>query len=143
MPFVPLEADGIDTTQQDFSPIPEGKYLAVCKSTEERMTRNNDPMVKLTWEITEGQFKGRLIWDQIVFAGGGLKRTKLVCESLGAPIKGGEDYDPAQLVGRVAYLETKPEEFPVGSGKINAKVEYNGYSLASLTAAVADDDIPF
>lgn len=139
MPFVPPEADGIDTTQQDFSPIPEGKYLAICKATEEKFTRNGDPMVKMTWEITEGQYKGRLIWDQIVFAGGGLKRTKIVCESLGATIKGGEDFDAHKLEGRIAFLDCKPEEF---NGKVNAKVEYNGYSLASAPDAT-DEPMDF
>lgn len=49
-----------------FEPIPSGKYTAVITESEMRATQSgNGEYLKLTFEITEGEFKGRKVWENL------------------------------------------------------------------------------
>lgn len=50
----------------DFSPIPEGKYLAVITESQEKPTKaQTGTYLELTFEIIEGEHKGRKIWSRL------------------------------------------------------------------------------
>jgi hypothetical protein len=49
-----------------FDPLPPGDYLAHITQSEIADTRTGTGrMVKLTWEVLDGQFERRLVWQQI------------------------------------------------------------------------------
>lgn len=52
--------------QQDFSPIPSGKYLAQIVDSDMKPTKKNDGhYLELAYEITDGQYAGRKLWARI------------------------------------------------------------------------------
>ena len=50
----------------DFEPIPAGKYLAVITDSEMKPTKNgNGSYLELTFQVIEGEYKGRLLWARL------------------------------------------------------------------------------
>ncbi|MGE3805992.1 MAG: DUF669 domain-containing protein [Gemmataceae bacterium] len=49
-----------------FDPIPAGKYLAMITDSEMKPTKDgNGSYLQLTFEVLDGQFKGRRIWARL------------------------------------------------------------------------------
>lgn len=58
---------GFDATQVDplssFEPLPNGRYVAAITSSEFKPTKNgNGQYLELTFEVLEGDHKGRKLW---------------------------------------------------------------------------------
>lgn len=52
--------------QDDFSPVPAGDYIAQVTESEIKATKSGTgQMLTLRWQILDGQFKGRLVFDRI------------------------------------------------------------------------------
>lgn len=50
----------------DFEAIPAGKYLAVITASEMKPTKSgNGAYLELTFEVLEGEFKGRKLWARL------------------------------------------------------------------------------
>lgn len=49
-----------------FDPLPAGKYLAAITASEMKPTKNGDgSYLELTFEVVEGEFRGRKVWDRL------------------------------------------------------------------------------
>lgn len=49
-----------------YDPIPAGKYLAAITESEEKPTKSGSgSYVQLTFQILEGEYKGRLVWARL------------------------------------------------------------------------------
>lgn len=49
-----------------FDPIPAGKYLAVITESEMKPTKSGvGKFLQLTFQILDGEFKGRLVWARL------------------------------------------------------------------------------
>ena len=49
-----------------FEPIPAGKYLAVLTNSEQKPTKSaQGSFLELTFEVIEGEFKGRKVWARL------------------------------------------------------------------------------
>ncbi len=52
--------------QTEFDAIPAGKYLAVITSSEMKPTKSgNGAYLELTFDVIEGEFKGRKLWARL------------------------------------------------------------------------------
>lgn len=52
--------------RNSFDPIPAGKYKVVMVDSEEKPTKaGNGSYLNLTYEIIEGEYKGRKLWDRL------------------------------------------------------------------------------
>lgn len=54
--------------QADFEPVPAGEYVAqiIDSEMEDVSKRNNmGRCLKLTWQIHEGEYEGRLVWQRL------------------------------------------------------------------------------
>lgn len=50
----------------DYTPIPAGEYIAVITDSEEKPTKDfTGSYVQMTFEVIEGQFKGRKIFNRL------------------------------------------------------------------------------
>ena len=61
---------GFDANQVDpavdFEPIPAGKYVAIITDSETKTTKSgNRSYLELTFEIVEGEHKGRKLWARL------------------------------------------------------------------------------
>ena len=50
----------------EFDPVPAGKYLAIITESEMKPTKNNKgSFLQLTFEIMDGEYKGRKLWARL------------------------------------------------------------------------------
>lgn len=59
--------DNVDE-KSSYDPIPAGTYRAVVVETKQVETSKGDPMLKVTLEVIDGQYRGRKIFDNIILA---------------------------------------------------------------------------
>lgn len=65
------EFENVDLTVEDassgeYAPIPPADYVCQIRSAEIKHAKNtNDKYLNLCWEVLEGQYKGRWIWDNL------------------------------------------------------------------------------
>jgi len=65
-----VDMNGFDANEVDpaevFNPIPTGEYPAAIVESEMKPVKSgNGNYMKLTFQIIEGEFKGRKLWDQL------------------------------------------------------------------------------
>ncbi|MFA5138358.1 MAG: DUF669 domain-containing protein [Elusimicrobiota bacterium] len=118
---------------QDFSPIPEGKYLCKLADIEEASTNAGDEMWKLRFQVAEGPHAGRMVFDNLVFSSAAMKRVKLVCSRMGLDVSGELDLTPERLRGRTCLLTVQTEEYEDSEGrrKKRSVIPFAGYERAS------------
>jgi hypothetical protein len=51
---------------ETFEPIPEGKYVCAITGSEMKPTKAGDgSYLEITFQVIEGEYKGRLLWDRL------------------------------------------------------------------------------
>lgn len=125
----------------DFAPLPDGEYVCSLTDIEADVTRAGDPMWKLRWAVTEGEYAGRLLFDNLVFSPKAMPRLKLVCASCGLDVSGELDLEPPMLLDKRARVSVYQDAYIDDHGvtKVRNQIPYDGY------AAATDDgnDYPF
>lgn len=53
------------TQDGDFEPIKEGEYIAQIIKSEKKQTRAGSDALHLTWQIIDGEYKNRQLWEQL------------------------------------------------------------------------------
>ena len=127
---------------QDFSPLPEGKYLCQLNDIEEASTQYNDEMWKLRLEVIDGEHAGRMLFDNLVFSKAAMKRVKLICSRLGLDVSGEVDLTPELLKGRKCYVSAVTEEYQDEEGRTKRRnvVPFAGYERISEAGGESSDD---
>lgn len=140
---------------QNFSPLPEGKYLCKLIEIDESTTRNDDEMWKLHFKVIKGEYKGRILFDNLVFSEAALKRAKLICSKLGLDTSQEIDVTPDLLLNRKCYLLVgiKDYENDKGETRKGNVIPFAGYELCEATEEdleeeeivkiEEEDDLPF
>ena len=65
MSFLSFNAEAVKP-RDSFEPIPAGMYQAMIDESEVVPTKSGSgQMLKLTWKVLEGEFKGRLVFDRL------------------------------------------------------------------------------
>lgn len=60
-----FNANNVEPTIE-FEPIPAGKYLAMITESEEKPTKSGSgTYVQFTFQILEGEYKGRFVWARL------------------------------------------------------------------------------
>ncbi len=68
-----------------FDPIPAGNYLAVITETEMKPTKaGGGKYLQLTFQILEGEFKGRLVWARLNLENANATTVKIARAELSA-----------------------------------------------------------
>jgi hypothetical protein len=69
----------------DYDPLPAGKYLAVITESEMKPTKaGTGSYLQLTFEILDGQFKGRKVWARLNLANSNETTVKIAQAELSA-----------------------------------------------------------
>lgn len=136
-----IDFSNIDEVQ-DFSPIPNGRYLCEIIGIEETSTRNGDAMWKIQLEVSSGEYEGRCLFDNLVFSEKCLGRVKLFWASIGLDVSGEVDVTPDLAECRTCNVEVGTEEYKdaVGVLKRSNFVPFAGYLRAG---AESGDEPPF
>lgn len=138
----------------DFSPLPEGKYLSRLESIDDsQQTQNGDDMWRMQFQVIEGEYKKRYIFDNMVFSEKAMSRVKLICSRMGLDVSGEVDLTTDLLIGRVVIIEVTVEEY-TDEQEVTKKrntVLFAGYERAEegveegeeKTSDTSEDDMPF
>ncbi len=135
---------------QNFSPLPDGTYLSKLSEIEEATTQYGDELWKLRFEVIQGEYAGRIIFDNMVFSEAAMKRVKLICSRLGLDVAGELDITPGLLKDRKCYVSVLTEDYEDNEGSIKKRnvVPFAGYELVQATGKgstknESEDDLPF
>lgn len=110
--------------QQDFSPLPTGEYLAQIVDSDLKPTKNNTGhYLELTFEVMEGEYKGRKHWERLNLDNQNTQTVEIanrafaaIREATGVP----NPRDSADL--HYKPLVIRIDSFPAGSARRNGQV---------------------
>lgn len=80
--------DGFDAEQQEsmqsFDALPKGDYLAMATESEMKDTKSGDgAYLQITWEVVDGEHKGRLLWSRLNLKNPSQKAVEIAQRELG------------------------------------------------------------
>lgn len=116
MPKLPQSLADVSTV---VVPLAEGVYAASIDEVEVGQSKSKLPMVTVIYEISDGEFKGRKLYDYMVLETkkhepneAGLRQLKrLIVAALGEERADAEDFDTDELVGASVTLVVKQESY--------------------------------
>lgn len=69
----------------DFEPLPSGKYVAMIVDSDMKETKRGDGQyLALTYQIIDGEFKGRLVWTNLNLVNPNAKAASIAAQNLSA-----------------------------------------------------------
>ena len=90
--FQDFNANSIEAPKSDFELLPPGSYNVRVLEAEESTTRKGDPGIKLSFEVTDGDYMNRRLWERCwikhsseAFAGREQARFASLCRAVGVP----------------------------------------------------------
>lgn len=114
------------TNAPSFELIPEGKYFIEVVEAEPTKSQAGKAMMKLTLEISDGEYAERKLWDNMMLEGDGLGITKRNLQILLGDVPDGQfSFDTDDLIGAEAQVLVKHrvwEESKGGDGETRADV---------------------
>ena len=125
-----MEVDWDEVNEaQNFTLIPEGSYTCKVTDVEEKTSSNDNEMWNVTWEVLDGEFAGRKVFDRVMFTEKSLPRCKLMCAALGMDMRGRVNLTPELLLGRSCILHVEEDEYEDKNGKMVPKnsVPFGGF----------------
>lgn len=108
-------------TATSFEPLPEGTYTVRLTDVEARQSAKGNPNWSWTYEVVDGEFKGRRLWDNTSLVEAAHWRLKQVFDAYGVPA----DTDTDELVGQRVRLVVSQRVIPVGqrAGEVGNQVD--------------------
>jgi hypothetical protein len=107
-----------DATQvaprEDFTPLPTGEYPAQIVDSDMKPTKKNDGQyLELTFEIADGEFKGRKVWSRLNLDNPNPKAVEIaqrdlsaICHAAGKlQIRDSQELHYKPMLIRVEYVE--------------------------------------
>lgn len=105
----------IEDVKDGFDALPVGSYPGKIVKAELVTASTGKPMVKVEWEITEGEFQGRKVWDNIVLTVA--FKVKQYAGLIG--VTSGNSFDTNDLIGIEAALSLIQEPNQNNDGFVN------------------------
>lgn len=116
----------------EYMPLPDGEYEVQIVDVK---VRSGGPGKAESWglqlEVTDGQYRGRQIWDNLTWGPihtdngkKALQRCRLVLSHCGVPVEGVTNYDPGVLVGKCCVVEVYTDEY---QGRKQNRIPFAGW----------------
>ncbi len=122
-PRLTIDASDVD----DFSAIPEDTYPAKVVEIEDIATGPKAQYIPIVFQITDGEFVNRKLWNNYVIEGKGLfglidLANKLLGEGR---LVAGEvaDFDTDDLLDQPCNIVVGQKEYPEGSGEMQNEIK--------------------
>ena len=125
---------------ESFVSVPEGTYLCRVAEVRDGLTRDGNVRWSMRLEVAQGEYAGRTAgWDGLHWSERGIVRVKRVLEALGVDVRGEIELEPRDLLGAVARVEFRAEQWndpTSGRQVMRLSVPYGGYARADSDAGV-------
>jgi hypothetical protein len=138
---------------ESFDPIPTGEYLCAITASEEKPTKaGNGAYLELEFEVLEGPYKGRKLWDRLNLSNPNDLAVKIaratlsaICRAVGVmePKDSCELHDlPLVVKVRVENRQDNDEPSNVIKGYRSRKAAQPAATAAPMAAATAKSTVP-
>ena len=107
-----IKLDFSNVTGGNFEPIPAGDYTVEIEKVENRTAKSGNEMLSLTFNVMEGEYEGRKIFDLYVLTEKALWKLKDLLVAVGVDTEGMVDLDIDDLVGEVFVANVEIQESP-------------------------------
>lgn len=107
-----IKLDFSNVTGGNFDPIPAGDYVVEVEKVENRTAKSGNEMLSLTFNVMEGEYEGRKIFDLYVLTEKALWKLKDLLVAVGVDTEGMVDLDVDDLVGEVFAAKIEIQESP-------------------------------
>ena len=110
----------------NFEPLPAGDYSVVIGRVETVKTLKGDPMVKVRYNVINGEYDGRVLFDNVVIFGGnkpGAGMTKHFLHVIEEQYDGEFEIVPSNWVGKKLNVVLKVDE-KYNNNKVTERKEY-------------------
>lgn len=100
----------LEDVSAEFEPLPTGQYLAKILNPEDFVLTESStgkPMIKAVWSVTEGEYEGRKIYDNIVLTVPW--KVKQYCDI--AEVKSGQSLDTEDFIGLEGLIQVNQREY--------------------------------
>lgn len=141
---MPLIDFSVIPDPEDFSPVPEGQYRCVVDRVVENLSDTGKEKWDIRFRITEGEYEGRLIFDEIYFTDSALQRVKLIASRFGVDVTREVNFEPHLIEDQPIILDVIIEEYEdrAGNKKKRNTVPFAGYHRVEPGAdAIAQDPV--
>lgn len=129
---IKIDWNSVEDTQE-FTPIPEGEYVALIDSVEEKESKNGDPMWLVKFVIQEESYKNRNVLCNLVFTEKGLGNVKKLYSAIyGTKLP--KSCETSDLIGEKVIIDVIITEY---NGKKYNNVAYAGFKECE------SEEIPF
>jgi len=92
-------------TKGEFEPIPEGRYDLNVEKAELGQAETGNPMIKVTYKITDGTYKGRLVWDNFVLIPNSYWKLKTFLEASGSALADSENVTEQKIADAMVGMK--------------------------------------
>lgn len=121
-----------------FELLPEAEYEVVLMNYTDQKTKDNSDLINVEFEITEGDFRGRKLWDNFVIKENALWRLKMFLKALDLPHKGQINFDSDDWINKPLKVKVYHDEY---NGKKRSKI--SDYLSSNKKIDNSDPSIPF
>lgn len=102
----------LEDQQSEFQPMPAGQYMGKISNPDDvQLTEssNGNPMIKVQWTVTEGEYEGRKLFDNVPLTAKAGFKVKQYAEVIG--LEEGAELDTDDFVGAEALLKVTQREY--------------------------------
>lgn len=121
------------------APLPAGSYVVCCIGVQQKVNNAGDEQWNVKWEVQEGAFKGRWIFDTLTFSPAAMWRVKMLYGHLLGRSGDNEDCQLEDLADVCAVAKVILDEWPKGSGKMRNRIEDYRPSSAAQKPSQRDE----
>ncbi len=100
----------LEDVASDFEPLPSGQYLCKIVAPDDFVlteSQSGKAMIKAAWTVTEGEYEGRKLFDNIVLSVGW--KVKQYCDAAG--IESGTQLDTEDFIGLEGLVQVTQKEY--------------------------------
>lgn len=96
-----INLDFSNVTGGNYEPMPAGDYVLEIEDIEERVSKAGNEMLNITFNVAEGEYEGRKIFEFYVLTENALWKLKNLLVALGIDTEGQVDVSVDDLVGEM------------------------------------------
>ena len=123
-----LSIKNVEVNKQDFSPIPDGKYNVVVAKADVKESKSGGHYLNVGYQITDGDFKGRMIFDIVNIAHSNPEVVRIGMERL-ATIAWATGHEKDSVDDTDDLINKKPFSISVKNEESNG---YNNVRVKSI-----------
>lgn len=107
-----IKLDFSNVTGGSFEPIPAGDYVMEIEEVEDQVSKAGNEMLNITFNVAEGEYEGRKIFEFYVLTEKALWKLKDLLVALGIDADGTVSLDSQDLVGEmfIANVDIQEQE---------------------------------